>query len=44
MAYGGSHARDPCGAVATSLRQSHRNVGSKLHLQTIPQLMAKSDP
>ena len=31
-AYGGSQARGPIGAVATSLLQSHSNVGSELHL------------
>ena len=41
-AYEGS--RGPVGAVATSLRQSHSNMGSKPSLQTIPQLMAMPDP
>ena len=31
-AYGGSQARGLVGAVATGLRQSHSNAGSKLHL------------
>ena len=31
-AYGGSQARGLIGAVATSLRQSHSNVGSEPHL------------
>ena len=44
MAYGGSQARGAIGAVATGLGQSHRNVGSKLHLQPTPQLTAPPDP
>ena len=44
VAYGGSQARDRIGAVATSLHQSHSNVGSKLRLQPTPQLMATPDP
>ena len=43
-AQGGSQARGLIGAVATSLCQSHSNARSKLHLQTIPQLMATPDP
>ena len=43
-AYGGSQARGLSGAVATSLRQSHSNVGSKPHLLPTPQLMATLDP
>ena len=39
-AYGGSQARGPIGAVATSLRQSHSNSGSEPHLQPKPQLTA----
>ena len=31
-------------AVAAGLRQSHSNVGSELHLQPTPQLMATPDP
>ena len=31
MAYGGSQARGPVRAVATSLCQSHSNAGSDLH-------------
>ena len=31
-------------AVATSLRYSHSNAGSELHLQPTPQLMATLDP
>ena len=30
MAYGGSQARDPNGAVAAGLHHSHRNAGSQL--------------
>ena len=41
-AYGGSQARGPIRAVAASLRQSHNNTGSKLHLRPTPQLMARS--
>ena len=44
VAYGGSLARGLIGAVATSLRQSHSNAGSKPHLQPTPQLMAMLDP
>ena len=42
-AYGGSQARGPIGAVATSLRQSHSNVGSEPRLQPTPQLTAMPD-
>ena len=38
MAYGGSQARGGIGAVATGLRHSHSNSGSKLCLQPTPQL------
>ena len=44
MAYGGSQARCLIGAVATSLRQSHSNVGFKPRLQPTPELMAMLDP
>ena len=44
MAYGDSQARDQIGAIATSLRQSHSNMGFKPRLQPTPQLMAMSDP
>ena len=44
MAYGGSQAWGPIGAVAASLRQSHSNSGSEPHLQTAPQLRATPDP
>ena len=43
-AYEGSQARGRIGAVATSLHQSHSNVGSELHLQPTPQFMATPDP
>ena len=43
-AYGGPQARGQIGAVATGLRQSHSNVGSKPSLQPTPQLMATPDP
>ena len=39
-AFGGSQARGRIGPVATSLRQSHSNVGSEPHLQPTPQLTA----
>ena len=44
VAYGGSQARGPIGAVATGLRQSHSNAGSELRLQPTPQLTATPDP
>ena len=44
VAYGGSQARGPIGAVAISLRHSHSNAGSELHLQLIPQLTAVPNP
>jgi len=43
-AYGGSQARGLIEAVATSLRQSHSNSRSELHLQPTPQLTAMPDP
>ena len=43
VAYGGSQARVPIGAVATGLRQSHSNAGSKPRLQPTPQLTATPD-
>ena len=43
-AYGGSQARDPIGAVAAGLRQSHSNGGSEPHLPSTPQLTATPDP
>ena len=41
--YGGSQAWSRIGAVATGLRQSHRNMGSKPRLQPTPQLTATPD-
>ena len=43
MAYGGSQARGPIGAIEARLHHSHSNVGSKPLLQPIPQLMATPD-
>ena len=43
VAYGGSQARGPIGAVAIGLRQSHSNAGSEPHLQPTPQLTAMPD-
>ena len=43
MAYGGSQARSPVGAVVTSLLHSHNDMGSEMHLPPIPQLMATLD-
>ena len=42
-AYGGSQARGRIGVVATGLRQSHSNSGSKPHLRPTPQLTAPPD-
>ena len=42
-AYGGSQTRDPVGAVAAGLHQSHSNVRSEPRLQPTPQLMAAPD-
>ena len=36
MAYGDSQARGPAGAVASGLRHSHSNAGSKLCLRPTP--------
>jgi len=44
VAYGGSQARGPIGAVAASLRQSHSNAESEPHLQATLQLTATPDP
>ena len=53
VAYGGSQARGPIGAIAAGLRQSHSNVGSEPRLQptptpqitaTPPQITATPDP
>ena len=43
-AYGGSQARGPIGAVATSLHHSHSNAGSEPRLQPTSQLMTLPDP
>ena len=43
MAYGGSQARGPVGAIAIGLHQSHSNAGSEPHLQPTPQLTATLD-
>ena len=43
-ACGGSQARGPIGAVATSLCQSQSNARSELRLQPTPQLTAMPDP
>ena len=43
VAYGGSQARGPVGAVAAGLHQSHSNAGSELRLQPTPQLTATPD-
>ena len=42
--YESSQARGRIGAVATGLRQSHSNAGSKLRLQPTPQFTAMPDP
>ena len=42
--YGGSQARGRIGSIATSLHQSHSNVGSKPRLWPTPQLTAMPDP
>ena len=44
VAYGGSQARGSIRAVASSLHQSHINVGSEPSLQPTPQLMATLGP
>ena len=44
MAYGGSQARGPIGAVAAGLYQSRNNVGACCHLQPTPQRTAIPDP
>ena len=42
-AYGSSQARGQNGAAAAGLQHSHNNSGSKLHVQSTPQLTATSD-
>ena len=44
MAYGGSQSRGWIGAAAAGLDHSRSNVGSELHLQPMPQLLAMPDP
>ena len=44
VAYGGSQARGPVGAVAVGLHQSHNNARSELRLGPTPQLTAMPDP
>ena len=44
MAYGGSQAKDPIGAIAAGLYHSHSNTRSQLHLWPTPQLTAMLDP
>ena len=43
-AYGGSQARGPIGAVATSLHHSHNSARSEQGLRSAPQLTALLDP
>ena len=43
-AYGSSQAKGLIGTVAAGLGQSHSNTGSKLRLQSTPQLTATPDP
>ena len=43
-AYGGSQARGPIRAVATSLHHGHSNSGSELRLRPTPQFIAMPDP
>ena len=44
QAYGSSQVMDQIGAMAASLHHSHSNLGSKLHLQPIPELIAMPYP
>ena len=44
VAYGGSQARGPIGAVVPGLHHSHSNSGFEPHLLPIPQLRAMLDP
>ena len=44
VAYGGSQAKGPIGAVAAGLHHSHSIAGSKPHLRPTPQLTATPDP
>ena len=43
VAYGGSQARDPIGAVAANLHHSHSNARSEPRLRPTPQLIATPD-
>ena len=43
MAYGGSQARDPIGAIAAGLYHSRSNTRSEPRLRPIPQLTATPD-
>ena len=43
-AHGGSHARGLIETAAASLRHSHSNTRTELHLQPTPQLTAMPDP
>ena len=43
-AYRVSKARGQIAGTAASLRHSHSNIGSELHLRPTPQLMAMPDP
>ena len=42
--YGSSKAWGPIGAAAAGLHHSHSNLGSKLHLSPMLQLVATPDP
>ena len=42
-AYGSSQARSRIGDATVGLHHSHSHMGSKLHLQPTPQLMAMPD-
>ena len=44
VAYGGSQATGPNGAVATGLHHNHSNTGSEPRLLPTPQLTATPDP
>ena len=44
VAYGDSRARSSIRTTAASLRHSHSNIRSELHLWPTPQLLATADP
>ena len=44
VAYGGSQARGPVGAIAASLCHNHSQAGSEPHLRPTPQITAMPDP